>query len=139
MSREILEQRIGLWLDDPDSAVEYAEEVEDRWAVRVRQQTRDATTVWFDPGERSLNIEAYVIPGPEEPGEVHLQALVRNMRSWRVFFAVDAEGGVVLRGRIANDRVTLDELDLVLGEIYETVEVSFRPLLRVAKFGLRNL
>jgi hypothetical protein len=43
-----------LWLEDPDSSVEYAEEVECRWAVRMRQEVRDATTVWFDVGERSL-------------------------------------------------------------------------------------
>lgn len=135
----VLERRIGLWLDDPESAVEYAEEVGGRWAIRVRQETREATTVWFDIGERSLSFEAYVLPGPEEPGPIHLRALRRNMRAWRVFFAVDDEDGVVLRGRLAAGLVTLEELDLVLGEIYETIEVSFRPLLQVAKFRLRNL
>lgn len=137
--REVLEDRIDRWLDDPESTVEYAEEVEGRWAVRVRQETRDATTVWFEVGERSLRFEAYVLPGPEEGGALHHQALKRNMRAWRVFFAVDDEGGVVLRGRLPADRVTSDELDLVLGEIYETIEVSFRPLLQAAKFALRNL
>lgn len=139
MIRDMLEERIRLWLDDPDSAVEYSEEVDGRWAVRTAQQTRDATTVWFDIGERSLSFEAYVLPGPDLPGEIHRQALVRNMRAWRVFFAVDVEGGIVLRGRLPADRVTLEELDLVLGEIYETVEVAFRALLQVAKFPLRNL
>jgi len=137
--RETLEERINLWIDDPDSTVEYAEEVEGRWAVRVRQDTRDATTVWFDIGERSLRFEAYVLPGTDQPGAIHLQALHRNMRAWRVFFAVDQEGGLVLRGRLPEERVTLLELDLVLGEIYETIEVAFRPLLRVAKLTLRNL
>jgi hypothetical protein len=56
--RDVLEQRISLWLEDPESSVEYAEEVEERWAVRMRQETRDATTVWFDVGERSLTFEA---------------------------------------------------------------------------------
>jgi hypothetical protein len=126
--REVLEERIGLWLADPDSSVEYAEEVEGRWAVRMRQRVRDATTVWFVLGERSISFEAYVIPAPPDPTEVHRQALVRNMRSWRCFYAVDGEGALVIRGRIAADRVTLEELDRVLGEIYEMVEVGFRPL-----------
>jgi len=128
--REVLEERIELWVDDPDSSVEYAEEVEGRWAVRMRQEVRDATTVWFDVGERSLQFEAYVIPGPMAPGEVHRQALVRNARAWRCFFAIDDEGAIVLRGRLAADRVTLDELDRVLGEVFESIELAFRPMVR---------
>jgi hypothetical protein len=128
--RDVLVERIGLWLDDPESNVVYAEDVEGRWAVRMRQETREATTVWFDVGERSLWFEAYFMPAPIVPGEVHRQALARNMRVWRCFFAVDGEGAIVLRGRLAAAHVTLDELDRVLGEVYETVEVSFRPMIR---------
>jgi hypothetical protein len=128
--RQILEDRIRLWLEDEESSVEYAEEVEGRWAVRMRQEVRDATTVWFDIGERSLEFEAYVLPAPAAAPEVHRQALVRNARSWRCFFAVDAEQAIVLRGRLAADSVTLDELDRVLGEIYETIEIAFRPMVR---------
>jgi hypothetical protein len=135
--REILEERIRSWLDDPESTVEYAEEVEGRWAVRMRQETRDATTVWWDVGERSLTFEAYVLPAPPNPEEVHRQALVRNARGWRCFFAVDEEGAIVLRGRLADDRVSLDELDRVLGEIFETIELAFRPMVR-AGFGDRE-
>lgn len=128
--REVLEERIRLWVEDPTSSVEYAEEVEGRWAVRMRQDVRDATTVWFDVGERSLRFEAYVVPAPLAPAEVYRQALVRNARAWRCFFAVDAEGAIVLRGRLAADRVTLDELDRVLGEVFESIEVAFRPMVR---------
>ncbi len=128
--REVLEERIRLWLADPESSVEYSEELEGRIAVRMRQQVRDATTVWFEVGERSLWFEAYFMPAPIEPADVHRQALVRNMTSWRAFFAVDAEGALVLRGRMPADRVTLEELDLVLGEVYEMVEVAFRTMVR---------
>jgi len=133
--RQILEERIRLWVEDRDSAVEYAEEVEGRWAVRMRQQTRDATTVWFDVGERSLRFEAYVMPAPTAPAEVHRQALVRNARAWRCFFAVDEEGAIVVRGRLPADRVSLDELDSVLGEVFETIELAFRPMVRAAYPG----
>ena len=141
MSRleSVLDQRIRLWLDDPESTVEYSEVLEGRIAVRMRQETREATTVWFEVGERSITVEAYVMPGPGGAAPLHLKALRRNMRAWRVFFAVDDEGGLVLRGRLPAEQVTLVELDLVLGEIYETIEVAFRPLLRSAKFPLRNL
>ena len=128
--RATLEERIRLWLEDEEGAVEYAEEVEGRWAVRMRQETRDATTVWFTVGERSLEFEAYVLPEPRAPGEVHRLALARNARAWRCFFATDAENAIVLRGRLAAARVSLDELDRVLGEVYETIELSFRPMVR---------
>lgn len=128
--REVLEERIRLWLEDEDGSVEYAEEVEGRWAVRMRQETRDATTVWFTVGERSLEFEAYVLPEPQAPAEVHRLALKRNARAWRCFFALDAENAVVLRGRLAANRVTVQELDRVLGEIYETIELAFRPMVR---------
>lgn len=128
--RAVLEERIRLWLEDEEGSVEYAEEVEGRWAVRMRQETRDATTVWFDVGERSLEFEAYVLPEPQAPAEVHRQALVRNSRGWRCFFALDAENAIVLRGRISARRVTIEELDRALGEVYETIELAFRPMVR---------
>lgn len=128
--RRVLEERIRLWVDDAESSVEYAEEVEGRWAVRMRQEVRDATTVWFEIGERSLQFEAYVMPAPLFPGEVHRQALVRNARAWRCFFGIDGEGAIVLRGRLGGERVTLEELDRVLGEVYETIEIAFRPMIR---------
>ncbi len=128
--REILDERIRLWLEDPDSSVVYSEELEGRIAVRMRQQARDATTVWFDVGERSLRFDAYFMPAPPSPVEPHRQALVRNMASWRAFFAVDHEGALVVRGRLPADRVTLEELDFVLGEIYDLVEVAFPPMIR---------
>lgn len=135
--RDVLEERIRLWLEDPESSVEYAEEVDERWAVRMRQETRDATTVWWEVGEKSLTFEAYVLPPPPSPGEVHRQALVRNTRAWRCFFALDPEGAIVLRGRLARDRVSLEELDRVLGEVFEMIEVAFRPMVR-AGFAARE-
>jgi hypothetical protein len=130
---EVLTARITAWLDDPESDVEYAEELEGRWAVRMRQLTRDATTVWFHPQERSLLYEAYILPLPDGPAALYRQALARNGQAWRAFFALDGEGGLVLRGRLPASRVTHEELDLVLGEIYEMVEISFRPLLRLLR------
>lgn len=129
--RDVLEARIAAWIEDPESAVEYAEEVEGRWAVRMRQEVRDATTVWFDVGERSIWFEAYVMPAPASPEEVHRLALMRNARAWRTFFALDDEEAVILRGRIAEDRIDSEELDRALGEVYEMIEMSFRQMIRL--------
>ena len=131
--RSILEERIRIWLADPDSSVAYAEQLEGRWAVRVAQESREATTVWFWPRERSLEYEAYFMPVVVGSSEVLRQALLRNGRAWRAFFALDSEGGLVLRGRVAATEVTLEVLDLILGEIVEMVDVAFKAMLRAQR------
>ena len=131
----LLEATIERWVADPDGDVTYAEQVGERWAVRMRQTVRDATTVWWSVGDYSITAEAYVLPAP--PGDVaaaYRLALVRNAASWRARFALDAEGAMVIRGRVAVETATHRELDLLLGEIYQMVETSFRPLVAVT-FG----
>ena len=124
----LLARVVGEWVADPDSDVVYAEEVEGRLAVRMRQQVREATTVWFEVGDFSLLAEAYVIPSPARAESAYRQALIRNGRGFRVNFALDHEGALVLRARIPIERVTATELSYVLAEIYETIEVHFRRL-----------
>ncbi|MGH8957765.1 MAG: hypothetical protein ACRDVK_03725 [Acidimicrobiia bacterium] len=131
--RTILWRSIDEWVNDPSSDVVYAEEVEGRVAVRMRQTVREATTVWFTLGQRSLVAEAYVLPALERPERAHRLALIRNYGSFRVNFALDSEDALVLRARIRNELVTAEELSYVLAEIYQTIEVSFRPLLRENK------
>ena len=54
---ETLWLAIDRWIADEESSVEYAEQVDERIAVRMRQETRDASTVWWSPGQRSLTAE----------------------------------------------------------------------------------
>lgn len=129
----LLVDAIGRWLHDEGSDVEYAEKVDARWAVRMRQQVRQATTVWFDAGPRSLRAEAYVLPPPERNvGEIHRFLLRKNESMWRCSFSIDRHGAIFLRGRLAADHLDHDEMDLLLGEIYDAVETNFRTLLRLA-------
>lgn len=124
----LLAQVVDSWVADPDSDVIYAENVEGRLAVRMRQKVREATTVWFWVGDRSLIAEAYVIPAPAEAEAAYRQALIRNGRSFRVNFALDHEGALVVRARIPLGRVDALELSYLLAEIYETIETSFPSL-----------
>lgn len=126
------------WVDDPGSDVVWAGAHEGRWGVRMAQRTRDFTTVWFDVGDRTLGVEAYVLPSPPHGREdVYRHCLVRNRSAWRVHFAVDPEGEIMLRGRLPLGTVTVASLDETLGAVYEMVELSFRPLLRLG-FGSRE-
>lgn len=136
--RSVLLETIDAWVADPDGDVTYAEQVEGRWAVRMRQTVRDATTVWWTVGDYSISAEAYVLPAPHgDPTEAYRLALIRNATSWRAHFALDSEGALVIRGRVSLEHVTPRELDLLLGEIYQLVEASFRSLVAVA-FGVRT-
>jgi hypothetical protein len=129
----LLSRVVDSWVADPDSDVVYAEKVEGRLAVRMRQQVREATTVWFWVGDRSLIAEAYVIPAPAEAEVAYRQALARNARSFRVNFALDQEGALVLRARLPLERVNATELSYLLAEIYETIEISFRSLVGLVR------
>ncbi|MDH3539464.1 MAG: YbjN domain-containing protein [Acidimicrobiia bacterium] len=116
---------------DPESDIVAIEAVEGRWAVRMKQHTRDFTTIWFDVGERSVQAEAYLLPAPPKGHtEVYRQCLVRNPSTWRVRFGLDQEGAIVLKGRIAIGHFSAPELSLLVAEIYDQVERAFRPLLR---------
>ncbi len=130
---ETLWEAIERWIADEESSVEYAEQVDDQIAVRMRQEARDASTVWWSPGQRSLTAELFVIPEPHVNQEsVYRLALDRNRSTFRVHYALARDGGIVLRSRLSNESVSLELLDLVLGELYDQVELTFRPLVRLA-------
>jgi len=134
---EILTEGSEKLVSDSSSDVVNAEEYEGRWAVRMAQQVRDFSTVWFTVGERTVGFEAYVLPNP--PGglqEVYRQLLTRNHRLWRTHFSIDKDGDVLLTGRVSLEEWSARVLDEVLGAIYEAVELSFRALVR-AGFGDR--
>lgn len=134
----ILDEAIDRWLTDPESDVEYAEKVEHRWATRMSQTVRDATTVWWTVGEYSILAEAYVLPAPPgDPAAVYRLALRRNASNWTAAFVLDGEGALVIRGRVPMASADFESLDRLLGEIYAMVELSFRPLVKLA-FGTRE-
>lgn len=126
------------WVDDPDGDVVWSGDFEGRRGVRMRQSVRDYTTVWFEVGQRTVRVEAYVLPSPpRHREEVFRQCLTRNAGTRRMHFALDGNGDLVIVGRIPLDEVTAEELELVLGEVYGLVEVAFPSLVRAA-FGREN-
>lgn len=127
----LLEPMVG----DPEMDVVAVEEVEGRVAVRMRQTVRDFTTIWCDPGERTVRFEAYVLPAPvRRTADVHRQALVRNARLRDAAFALDGEGAVVLVARVPVASLDEQRLGLVLAELWEGVELAFPSMVRLA-FG----
>jgi hypothetical protein len=59
---DVLTSLIAAWVADPEGDVVYAEEVDGHWATRMRQECREATTIWWEVGQRTITAEAYVLP-----------------------------------------------------------------------------
>ncbi len=126
---QLVEDVIARWVAHPDSDVVAAEWFEGRWAVRMTQGVRDATTVWWWVGERSVRAEAGVLPlgGRLDRARIVMR---RNDDTWRVRWCLDDDDWLVLRSRTAVEVVTDEEMDLILGEIYDQIERTWRLLLR---------
>ncbi len=140
---DALERRIDAWLtvqldENPVvAAVERDRESgERRWFVRVRGEEKDVFTIWFTLRQRTLHYETYMMPAPEEnAGAVYEQLLRRNTRLYGAAFAIGVEDAIFLVGQLANEAVTEDELDRILGSLYAWVEQCFRPAMRIGFAG----
>ena len=133
---ELLASITRAWVDDPDSDVVWTGEHEDRWGLRMAQQTRDFTTVWFAVGEITIGFEAYLLPPPRyNQAEVLAYCLKRNYRSWPAYIAADDRGELYVRGRIPIANLTEADIETAVGSIYELIEISFRPLLKLGFSG----
>jgi len=136
---EALEAQIDAWLaaqlaENPVvAAVERdTESGERRWFVRVRGEQKDVFTIWFHLGQRTLHYETYVMPAPEENQAAFYEHLLRrNRKLYGAAFAVGEEDAIFLVGQLANEAVTDDELDRLLGSLYAWVEQFFRPAMRI--------
>jgi len=134
----VLERRIDEWLAAiasgwlPVEAIERGEGDERRWYVRLRGEDKDFTTVWLTLGQRTLRYETYVMPAPEENhAEFYEHLLRRNETVVGAHFSIGAEDAVFLRGELPAAAVDAGELDRILGTVYATVELCFRPALAI--------
>ena len=131
-ARQLLESTTTRWVEDEASDVAWAGDFEGRWGLRMAQQTRDFTTIWFDVGELTVGFEAYLLPNPPQGREeVYRLCLARNEASWPAFISTDRSGDLYVRGRIPLSDLTADSIDRAVGAVYEVVELSFRPLIRL--------
>lgn len=120
------------WVDDPESDVVWAGEHEGLWGIRMAQRVRDFTTVWFDVGERTVGLEAYLLPNPPHGHEaVYRLSLSRNWSSWPVAIAVDRTGDLYVRGRIPLSDLDEEAIDRAVGAVYEVVDITFRTLVDI--------
>jgi len=116
--------------------VEYDPELT-RWYVRFGCDGRDATTIYFDLRQRTLRYEVYFLPDP--PGrhvDLYRYALAHNHALYGAKFSIGPDGDLYLVGRVALEHLTVEEVDRIIGVVYETVDRCFPPAVRLA-FGRR--
>ena len=136
---DALAGRIEAWLarqleDNPVVAAVERDETsgERRWFVRVRGEAKDVFTIWFHLRQRTLHYETYMMPAPEENhGALYEHLLRRNRRLYGAAFAIGDEDAIFLIGQIDNGAVDDDELDRILGSLYQWVEQYFPTALRI--------
>ncbi len=133
---------IGAYLEGPVAAEEYIQTVEydpelRRWYVRFGCIGRDAATIYFDLHQRTLRYELYFMPSPPANHlELYEWLLKRNHTMYGARFSLGPDGDIYLTGRTALEHVTTEELDRVIGVLYELTEQWFQPAIRLG-FGPR--
>lgn len=125
----LLAELATVWVADPDHPATWTGTHDGRRGLRVSQDCRDATTIWFHVGQRTVAVEAFLLPDPGTV-EAYRYCLRRAASSWPLAYALDAHGDLVVRTRIPLDVLGPETLDLVMGVVWEQVEIAFPRLVR---------
>lgn len=98
--------------------------------VTLPGERRHRTLVWFIVGDHHLLIESFVCRAPDENAAVVYQYLLqRNSRLRTIAYTLDAAGDIHLVGRLGMDRITVAEIDTVLGVLLETADTDWNAIL----------
>jgi Putative bacterial sensory transduction regulator len=103
-----------------------------RWLLRLAGEEKQFIAVWFTLRQRSLAVETYFMPAPEENVEACFTYLLRlNARLGNLRFSIGQEDAVYLMGAVSVHHLNKDELDRLLGAAYAHTESYFRPAMRI--------
>lgn len=119
-------------VDEPWVAAVERIDGDPHWFVRVNGEEKSVFTVWFILRQRSLFVETYFMPAPEEQHALVYEFLLRrNLKIFGMSFAIGGEDAIYLTGEIHNHEVCDAELDRLLGTAYMLTEQCFRPAMRL--------
>jgi putative sensory transduction regulator len=104
-----------------------------RWYVRFSCEGRDASTIYFDLDQRSLRYELYFMPDPpRNHQELYRWLLRRNHHGlYGARFSLGADNDVYIVGRVPYEHLDEEELDRIIGVLYELVETWFQPAIKI--------
>lgn len=131
----VIEQWLEAQLADNDCVASIERDPsadERRWVVRLEGEEKSFSAVWFHLGQRTLHVETYFMPAPEEnEARLYEYLLRRGPKMTGFSFSIGLEDAVYLSGQIPVSWISDDELDRMLGSVYMYVEHSFRPAMRI--------
>jgi hypothetical protein len=135
--REQKRALIAAHLEGPVAHAEWVQTVEydaeiPRWYVRFGCEGRDAATIYFDLHQRTLRYEVYFMPDPPaHHEELYRFLLQRGHAMYGAHFSIGPDGDIYLVGRVLLEHLDATELDRIIGVLYEAVERSFQPAVRL--------
>ena len=141
LSIDAAHELVATHLEGPVAAESYIQVVEydpelRRWYVRFTCDGRDATTIYFDLHQRTLRYEVYFLPlPPDHHLELYQFLLERNHAMYGARFSLGPDGDVYLVGRLALEHLSVEELDRIIGVLYELTERWFQPVVKLAYGG----
>lgn len=135
---DALFENIGQWLmelgeDNPAMAgVEPGAPDLRQWYVRLAGEAKDHFSVLLTLGQRTMHVESYFMPAPEENlAEVYAYLLRKSKGLLHLAFVLGDHNGVYLDGHVPNDRVTQGEVDRIIGSVWTETEACFVPAMRL--------
>ncbi len=95
----------------------------DRWVLRFKGAEKDVIAVWLTLGQRTLAVEAEVMPAPDEStAAIHALMLTRNAALFGLAYAIGPEQGLYLMARVAASAVDVAELDRLCGAVVSEID-----------------
>jgi hypothetical protein len=138
LSEEAAARLVADHLTGPVAKQPYVQHVEhdpeiSRWYVRFTCEGRDASTIYFDLGQRSLRYELYFMPDPPKNHEELYRWLLRRNHHglYAARFSLGADNDIYVVGRVPYEHLTEEELDRVIGVLYDLVETWFQTAIKI--------
>ena len=105
---------------DAVAAVERGEIDQPFWYVRIDGDAKQHFSAEYTLGQRTLVVESYFMPAPEENQEaLYEHLLTRNKAMHSLHFVIGAEKAIYLRGQVDNRHVDAAMVDRLLAGVYD--------------------
>ena len=97
-----------------------------RWLLRLRGEEKEFITLWLTLRQRTVHVEAQLMPAPEERvEEVYHFLLAKNADLYGLHLALGPESAIYLVGRVPVAEVTAERLDELCGAAIHYVDEIF--------------
>lgn len=130
--KDVVHSYLRARLADSEEVVAVESDGPWRHMVRIRGTAKDFVTVWFTVGDRTLHYECYFMPDPDENHEeLYRFLLMKNQNMYACKFSLADDHDVFITGQLPLSAVTEEEVDRILGSVYQYSETYFRPALAI--------